>query len=447
MPTCMVDGVRLEATTVNAGAVRAPSPPRRNHVGTVSLLVAVAGAAASRAAIASGVADGVWLRIVAAGFEAAMVGGFADWFAVTALFRHPLGLPIPHTAIIPTRRAKIIEGIVTMVEEDWLSPEVIGARLARMSPGDVIIEWLRDPAHLERVGAPLRDVLRGVARMLTEDEVVAFVERGLQRQVRDLPVDATTGRWLARAVASEGADAAFTAVATSLANLAERPRTAAELHWWLDRSAHALRAGGKRFVPFMLRRKVVQRKIVEAACDYAAAELRSAAQQSDHPLRRLVLDALGRFADRLAAGEAEALAQAERLRAAVVESLEAGTLVRDTLARLRAQLEDELADPHGSLAALVDRTLHAGILEALEDAERRAAFDRWIRATAQDLIARHHDQIGLTVRESLEALETGALVAQIEARVGADLQFIRLNGAVVGGLVGVALAVAHWLAS
>jgi len=176
--------VRLEATRVNAATAPAPSAPRRNHVGTVSLLVAVAGAAASQAAIASGVADGAWLRIVAAGFEAAMVGGFADWFAVTALFRHPLGLPIPHTAIIPTRRAKIIEGIVTMVEEDWLSPEVIGARLARMSPSGVIVDWLRDPAHVERVGAPLRDVLRGLARTLTQDEVVAFVERGLQRQVR-----------------------------------------------------------------------------------------------------------------------------------------------------------------------------------------------------------------------------------------------------------------------
>src|SRR5690242_3375786 len=420
---------------------------RRNHVGSVSLVLAVGGTAACHLGLASGpLAEAPWLRVLAAGFEAATVGGVADWFAVTALFRRPLGLPIPHTAIIPARRAKIIEGIVTMVEEDWLSPDVIGARLARMSPSGAIVDWLRDPAHVERLGAPLRDVLRGLARTLTQEEVVAFVERGLQRQLRELPVDATTGRWLARAVASEGADAAFTAVATSLANLAERPRTATELHWWLDRSARALREGGKRFVPFMLRRKVVQRKIVEAACDYAAAELRNAAQDAEHPLRRLVLDALGRFAGRLGAGDAEALAQAERLRAAVVESLEAGTLVRDTLARLRAQLEDELADPGGSLAALVDRTLHAGVLDALEDPERRAAFDRWIRATAQDLVARHHDQIGLTVRESLEALETGELVAQIEARVGADLQFIRLNGAIVGGLVGVALAVAHWLA-
>ena len=447
IPTCMDVPVRLEASTVNAVPARALSAPRRNHVGTVSLLVAVAGAAGSRAALASGVLDGAaWLRIVAAGFEAATVGGLADWFAVTALFRHPLGIPIPHTAIIPARRAKIIEGIVTMVEEDWLSPEVIGTRLTRLSPSAAIVDWLRDPTHVERLGAPLRDVLRGLARTLTDDEVVAFVERGLERQLRELPVDATTGQWIARALASEGAEAAFTALATSLANLAARPRTAAELHWWLDRSARALRAGGRRLVPFVLRRKVVQRKIVEAACDYAAAELRTAAGSSDHPLRRAVLGALGRFADRLAAGEPEALAQAERLRAAVLESLEAGTLVRDTLARLRGQLEEELADPRGSLASLVDRQLHAGIVDVLDDPERRAAFDRWIRATAEDLLRRHHHQIGITVRESLEALETGELVAQIEARVGADLQFIRLNGAVVGGLVGIAIAVAHWLA-
>jgi uncharacterized membrane-anchored protein YjiN (DUF445 family) len=196
----------------------------------------------------------------------------------------------------------------------------------------------------------------------------------------------------------------------------------------------------------VLRRKSVQRTIVESACYYAASELRNAAAQPDHPLRRVALGGLAGFAKRLADGDADALAQAERLRASVLESLEAGPLVRGVLARLRAQLEDDLADPAGTLSVLVDRKLREGILDVLEDRERRATFDHWIRTTAEDLLRRHHHQIGLTVRESLEALETGELVAQIEARVGGDLQFIRLNGAVVGGLVGMALAIARWLA-
>src|SRR5262245_39439556 len=140
-------------------------------------------------------ADAVWLQILAAGFEAATVGGVADWFAVTALFRHPLGLPIPHTAIIPARRAKIIESIVHMVESDWLSPDVIGTRLARVAPSTFVKDWIDNPDHLERLGGPLRDVLRGVARLLTEDEVTRFVDRALQRRLRELTHDEAAGHW------------------------------------------------------------------------------------------------------------------------------------------------------------------------------------------------------------------------------------------------------------
>ena len=147
------------------------APVRRNYVGTVSLLVAVTGAALCRVALYEAYAGTVWLQILAAGFEAAVVGGLADWFAVTALFRHPLGLPIPHTAIIPARRAKIVEGIVSMVQDEWLSPDVIGARLTRIAPSEFIVDWLSDAARVERLGAPVRDLLRGLARTLVEPEV------------------------------------------------------------------------------------------------------------------------------------------------------------------------------------------------------------------------------------------------------------------------------------
>ena len=406
------------------------------------MLCAVGGMVACRVALTTH--DVPWLRILTAGFEAGTVGALADWFAVTALFRHPLGLPIPHTAIIPTRRTKIIESIVAVVENDWLSPGVIGARLARVAPSALAADWLRAPGHLERLGGPVRDLLRGLARMLTEDEIGRFVERALERQLRELPLDASAGRWLLRAVESKAGAAAFESLATSLANLASRPRTAAELHWWLDRSAQTLRAGGKRLMPFVLRRKMVQRTIVTAACDYAAAELRSAAADPMHPLRRATLDAADRWAHRLAEGDAAAQAQAERLRAAVLESLETTALVRESLARLRRELETQLADAESDLARWIDRAIGEGLLDLLDEPERRAAFDRWIRTTADDLLRRHHHQIGVTVRENLDALDPTALVAMIEARVGNDLQFIRLNGALVGGLVGLVLAGVQW---
>jgi hypothetical protein len=170
-------------------------------------------------------ADALWLRIVGAGFEAGVVGGLADWFAVTALFRHPLGLPIPHTAIIPARRAKKIESIVNMVEEEWLSPEVIGQRLTRLSPSDLVVDWLCDPEHVERVGGPVRDLLRGVARTLTEDELAT---RGARHRAPAPRHARRLERAVAlRLVASDSADAAFTAFATSSPSPSDRGRQAA----------------------------------------------------------------------------------------------------------------------------------------------------------------------------------------------------------------------------
>src|SRR5205823_5780278 len=136
------------ATQDFALARASPAGPsaRRSVVGAVSLLIAVLGAVACRVAIAYGAGrDFPWIAIVAAGFEAAMVGGIADWFAVTALFRHPLGIPIPHTALIVERRDKLVDGIVATVQDEWLSPEVIGVKLAAFAPSAVIVEWLRDP--------------------------------------------------------------------------------------------------------------------------------------------------------------------------------------------------------------------------------------------------------------------------------------------------------------
>jgi uncharacterized membrane-anchored protein YjiN (DUF445 family) len=450
------EAVSRPAETLEPAAVSAPAPaaassaveppPRRNHVGTVSLLCALAGMLACWSALATGSFAAVaWLRIVAAGFEAATVGALADWFAVTALFRHPLGVPIPHTAIIPTRRVKLIESIANIVEHDWLSPDVIGARLARFAPSELLVDWMRTPGHVERLGAPVRDLVRGLARTLTEPEVADFADRAIQRQLRELPLDASAGRWVTRALESGSADATFETVATSLARLAGLGSTWDRLDQLLLDLAGKRKDEGKTIEAFLLRRKGVRKRLILGACQAAGDQLSAAASDPGHPLRRAVLSAVARWAERLASGEPAALELAERLRGALLQSLEAGPLVRDVLVRLRRELEYQLGEPTSALARLIDRRLQAGIIEVLDDPDRRATFDRWVRATADELLRRHHHQIGLTIRENLEALDTGTLVAMIEARVGNDLQFIRLNGAVVGGLVGLVLATAHWL--
>lgn len=420
---------------------------RRSRIGAVSLAVAAAGAAATRAAlVASPWSGAVWLHVLAEGFEAGLVGGLADWFAVTALFRHPLGIPIPHTAIIPRRREKLVDGIVTMVETDWLSPEVIGARLERITPSELLLDWLGDREHVERLAAPARDLLRTLARLLREPELAVFLERLLRDRLADLPSDAAVAEALDGAVDSEAVGHALASAALSMANFAERPSTVETLQWWIERSAEKLREEGRRFVPFVLRRPAIQRRIVDAACAYASSELRSAAAEGDHPLRRSVKRTLRNFARRLGEGDPATREQMARLRAALSESLEISQVVQDAVAWTSERLEAELADPDSDLSRLVRREVVEGLHEALADLQRRATFDGWVRTTALDLLRRHHHQIGLTVRENLEALDTGALVGQIEARVGDDLQYVRLNGALVGGLIGLVIAAVRLVA-
>ena len=412
----------------------------------MSLLIAVIGAGGTHVTLAAGpLAGAAWLRILNGGFEAALVGALADWFAVTALFRHPLGIPIPHTAILLTRRQRLIEGIESVVRDEWLSPRAIGAQLERFAPSELVVDWLRDPEHLERLGAPVRDVLRALARLLDDPKLADPLDRILRRQLSEVAINSSLGDALARALEHPSAAVAFESVALSLANLAERERTAAELHYWIKRSATKLREGGKRLVPFFLRRRVVQRKIVEAACNYASSELRSATADPEHPLRQAITGAIRRYANRLASGDPEALGQAERLRSAVIQSLESGPLVRDALSRLRRQLDEDLEDPDSDLSHFVDQKLHTGILELLDEPNRRARFDEWVRSNVNYLVQRHHHQIGRTVRENLEKQDPKTLVRQIEERVGADLQYIRLNGAVVGGLIGLIIALGRWI--
>jgi uncharacterized membrane-anchored protein YjiN (DUF445 family) len=281
--------------------------------------------------------------------------------------------------------------------------------------------------------------------VLGDDELVSFFDRTIQRQLRAMPIDAASGRWLMTFLESERAAVAFAAFAESIANLAERPDAGIQVRAWLDRAARALRRDGRRLVPLLLRRGLVQRAIVDATCDYASVEMRKAAVEADHPFRQAVFNILRAFADRVSSGDAHTLAQIEELRAALVESLAARPMIANLLAQVRVHIERELATTDGTLSRLIEKQLRSGILDALDDPQRRATFDQWVRSTADDLIQRHHHQIGHTVRENLEALDTTTLIAQIEDRVGADLQYVRLNGALVGGLIGIVLAVIHHL--
>jgi uncharacterized membrane-anchored protein YjiN (DUF445 family) len=199
-------------------------------------------------------------------------------------------------------------------------------------------------------------------------------------------------------VTSKRVDIAFAALTRSLANFFARPDVTKGLYWCLNRLAQTLHNESQRLLAFFLRRPTVQQKIMEALLNYTTTELRNASNDLNHPWRISGRDALCRFADQLTAGDPQALAQAQRIQAMLIENVEAAPLVRTVLTRVAHELERDLADPTSAVSTFIERTLRKSILELFDNPERCVRFDQWVRSTASDLVQRHHHEIGLTVR-------------------------------------------------
>src|ERR1700675_5156073 len=164
---------------------RLPSPPpHRNHVGTFSLAVAILGALGCRLALAYHLGPVTWLTLAAAAFEAALVGGLADWFAVTALFRHPLRLPIPHTAIIPANKDRIGEGLARFLDRNFLTRDLLIPELRALRIADRLAEWLADRRNAAAFAREIAKALPFVLRAVDDSQIKAFLGRALGAQLR-----------------------------------------------------------------------------------------------------------------------------------------------------------------------------------------------------------------------------------------------------------------------
>src|SRR5438132_573055 len=242
------DPIRLPLPLRKRGKMSSPSvlpaarsaPARRNHVGTVSLVVAVGGAAACHLGLQGGpFASATWLRIVAAGFEAATVGGFADWFAVTALFRHPLGLPIPHTAIVATRKELIGRILGTFVQNHFLSREVIAANLRAVRPAERAARWLADPEHSRRIARQIAGGLAKTLEALPDEDVRVLNHEVVSARLRATRVAPALGNTLAlvladdrhQALLNEAVRLAAEAVRDNRDVIRDKVRT--ESPWWV----------------------------------------------------------------------------------------------------------------------------------------------------------------------------------------------------------------------
>ena len=365
-----------------------------------------------------------WLAIVVATAEASMVGALADWFAVTALFKHPLGIPIPHTAIIPARKDRVGITLGQFVQRNFLNRDVIAQRLVALQPAGRLAKWLMEPDSARSVARQIARAASAGANVLRDEDVDNLIGNAVMTRVRETPVAPIIGKFLALLTADNRHQALLDQVIRLTARgLTEnqdliRDRVDKETPWW---------------VPGAVDDKITKR-IVEAL----EATMKDVNENPEHPLRLRFDTAIDEFIVKLQASP-EVILKAEKIKEEVL-SAEAvrqlsGAIWRDTKAALNRYADS----PDEVNTEAIERGLR-GVGQAIQsDPALMAKIDQWIVDAAIAVIERYQDEVGELIATTVKRWDPIATSRRIELAIGRDLQFIRINGTLVGGLAGTLL--------
>jgi len=400
---------------------------RRMRAIATLLLVSMA---ALFVATSLGLAAWPWLAPVRAFAEAAMVGACADWFAVVALFRRPFGLPIPHTGIVPRNKARIGTALGRFMSNNFLSPSVLAKRLDKIEATAWAAAWLNDPANARRVAEQASLVLPQALAAVPRDQFVDWLAKAALRGVEALPAAPLASKILA-VLWAQGETQALLNRGIEFAE--------ASLLSHKDFIRAKVTQSSSRFIPRwvdgMLADKVMN------GLQSTLAEMRA----PDHPWRVELRGAIDTLIFDLANDPGMA-ARAEKMKAELLANPVFISQVNGLCQDVEAQLGVHASTHAASLAEGLQFALLALGGWLREDTKIRARLDRWGRRAALRALAPRRAEIGAYIANVVANWDATTLVNRLELQVGADLQYIRINGTLVGGLVGLIIFVASkWL--
>ncbi|UNS97206.1 DUF445 domain-containing protein [Streptomyces tubbatahanensis] len=367
---------------------------------------------------------GAWTGYVAAAAEAGMVGALADWFAVTALFRHPMGLPIPHTAIIPTKKDQLGQSLGDFVGENFLSADVVRTRLRAVGIGNRFGSWLAQPENADRVTAELSTALRGALTVLRDADVQAVVSEAITRRATAKEVAPGLGAMLEKIVADGGHRRVVDLVCTRAAE-------------WLDEHGgsvmDAVAGGAPGWTPRFVDRRIGERVYRELL--RFVTEMRD---MPDHPARGAVDRFLTDFAADLRS-DPDTRARVERLKNETLARDEVQDLIASVWGAVRSMLVAAAEDERSELRVRARAALLSLGQRLASDGRLQGKVDGWIEGAAVHLVTSYRDEITSLISETVAGWDAEHTSRKIEAHIGRDLQFIRINGTVVGSLAGLAI--------
>lgn len=363
-----------------------------------------------------------WAPLVRAFAEAALVGALADWFAVTALFRYPLGVPIPHTAIIPRNKRRIGRSLGQFVEQNFFTADVLTGESINIA--GALTAWLGQPAQRRAVVERLRVFLPQVLTTIEGGEVRKFLTRQILNVVGQVD--------LAQLVATCMRSLTVSGVHERVLNegLRHAQGFLRTNHEWLRRQ---LRAASPWFVP-----DFVDKRIFEAIIAKTEETLGQALADERHELRQRIHAAVLHFVESLESCP-HTRAQFEELRSTVLASESVREFVGSLRIDLSAQLQADLAAPESLFLQSAERILADFVTAVSESAEIQLSVNRAVRSLLSALVGEHGGKVSGLIEQTIESWDSSTIVEKLQQEVGPDLQYIRINGTLVGGTVGVVL--------
>jgi uncharacterized membrane-anchored protein YjiN (DUF445 family) len=395
---------RLVVTRRRAGALLA-------FASAVFVLVTVIGASG-------------WLGYVQATAEASMVGGLADWFAVTALFRHPFGVPIPHTAIIPERKDQFGETLGEFIQDSFLTSDTIVARVRAARVAERVGVWLEQPANAERLAGHIADGAVAIADLIKDDDVHATLEAIVREQVDRVELAPLAARVL-RSVTADGrhdelVDAALRGLWRALNDHKEelRHRFEEKSPWWLPGA--------------------VEDRVFDRLLNGAEAVLLEMTENHDHGLRRELDERIAKLITDLETSP-ELRARGEQLKHDLLNQEQLRTWVAGAWNELKKQLRASAADPESELRRRLTQAIVSAGTRLGDDAALKSMVDDGAETAMRYIVERFDGEIASLVTSTISRWDGEETARRLELLLGPDLQYIRINGTVVGGAAGLLL--------
>lgn len=365
-----------------------------------------------------------WAGYAAAAAEAGVIGGLADWFAVTALFRHPLGLPIPHTALLPNRKKELGRSLQSFVATNFLSESVIRDKITRVAVGDRLARWLADPDHAARVVNEAATIVRGAVSVLRDEDVQRLLEKVVIGQLERQQLGPPAGRLLS-AFAEQGSQHRLLDVALDKAT-----------EWLTTHREQMLRVVSEQapgWTPRFIDNKVAGR--VHAEVLRFLAEVRT---DPRHKFRQTLDDYLTKLADDLQHDPAT-MARAEQVKTRLLSHPELRHAVAGLWAATKRMILEAADDPHHELREQAVHGVVALGMRLREDDALREKIDRWVENAGTHLVTTYRDDVTAVISDTVDRWDARDTARKVELQVGRDLQYIRINGTVVGSMAGLLL--------